>query len=186
MCIKISRTVFDTPKDVVFTGCYVPPENSPYYDNLTMKDGVQALEECLMEVLGNEEHYMVLCGDLNARTGSSQPVMNDDSCDMVPFSFDAHDVMVDRRTKDIGVNNFGFSLLNLCIAVDGVILNGFCDDDRAGEFTYVSPHGSSLIDYFIVSEELLSRRLCLSVGDRIDSWHRPVFLAVSFKPSMVR
>ena len=53
-------------------------------------------------------------------------------------------------------------------------MNGFCDSDVDGQFTYVSPHGSSVIDYFIVSEPLFPSHCELSVGDRVDSWHLPV------------
>ena len=59
-----------------------------------------------------------------------------------------------RRPKDIVVNNFGKSLLNLCFMLDCLILNGCCDHDRSGEYTYVSPHGSSVINYFLKSEDL--------------------------------
>ena len=47
------------------------------------------------------------------------------------------------------VNSFGKSLLNLCFLLDCVILNGCCNGDRKGEYTYVSPHGSSAIDYCV-------------------------------------
>ena len=58
--------------------------------------------------------------------------------------------------------------------LDCVIVNGFCDSDVDGQFTYVSPHGSSVIDYFIVSEPLFPSHCELCVGDRVDSWHLPV------------
>ena len=74
------------------------------------------------------------------------------------------------------VNNFGKSLLNLCFMLDCLILNGCCDHDRSGEYTYVSPHGSSLINYFLKSEDLFLVKCNLRVGDRVDSWHKPVEL----------
>ena len=60
----------------------------------------------------------------------------------------------DRLSKDIVLNNIGKSLLNLCFMLDCLILNGCCDHDRSGEYTYVSPHGSSVINYFLKSEDL--------------------------------
>ena len=35
----------------------------------------------------------------------------------------------------------------------------------------MSPHGRSVIDYFIISEDLFPE---LRVGDRVASWHLPV------------
>eukprot|EP00745_Piridium_sociabile_P008852 TRINITY_DN16023_c0_g1_i11.p1 TRINITY_DN16023_c0_g1~~TRINITY_DN16023_c0_g1_i11.p1 ORF type:complete len:135 (+),score=10.08 TRINITY_DN16023_c0_g1_i11:92-496(+) len=58
--------------------------------------------------------------------------------------------------------------------LDCIIVNGACAGDIDGEFTYVSPHGNSVIDYFIISKELFSSECRLHVGDRVDSWHLPV------------
>ena len=85
-----------------------------------------------------------------------------------------------RRPKDIVVNNFGKSLLNLCFMFDCVILNS----DRSGEYTYVSPHGSSVIDYFRMSEDLFSANCNLPVGDRVDSCHMPVKLILILMPTV--
>ena len=60
--------------------------------------------------------------------------------------------------------------------LDYVILNGCCNGNRSGEYTYVSPHGSSVIDYFPMSEDLFSANHNMRVGDRADSWHMPVEL----------
>ena len=40
----------------------------------------------------------------------------------------------------------------------------------------MSPHGSSVIDYFLMSEDLFSDKCNLRVGDRVDAWHMPVEL----------
>ena len=50
-----------------------------------------------------------------------------------------------------------------------VILNGCCNGDRSGEYTYVSPHGSSVIGYFLMSEDLFSANCNFRVDDRVDS-----------------
>ena len=60
--------------------------------------------------------------------------------------------------------------------LDCVILNGCCDGDRSGIYTYVSPHGSSVINYFIMSEDLFSANCNLRLSDRVDSWHMPLEL----------
>ena len=64
------------------------------------------------------------------------------------------------------MNNLGKSLLNLCFMLDCVLVKGFCNSAADGEFTaYVSPHDSSVIDYFIISEGLFSVLCELRVGN---------------------
>ena len=172
--VKIDRCVFNLDKDVLLIACYVAPENSPLYDTLELNDGIQILEESILQAVQNEDLYYLLCGDLNARTGCEQSKLAEvftytPGCD----DNDDGDCTC-RCSKDSIVNNFGKSLLNLCFMLDCVIVNGFCDSDVDGQFTYVSPHGSSVIDYFIVSEPLFPSHCELCVGDRVDSWHLPV------------
>ena len=57
--------------------------------------------------------------------------------------------------------------------LDCVIVNEFCNSDASGEFTYVSPHDSSVTDNFIISEDLFSVHCELRIGDRVDLWHLP-------------
>ena len=84
-------------------------------------------------------------------------------------SVDNSDASLGRRSKDRTVHKFGKSLLNMCFMLDCIIVNGFYNSDVDGEFTYVSPHGSSVIDYFIISEDLFSAHCELRVGNRVDS-----------------
>ena len=62
------------------------------------------------------------------------------------------------------------------LLLDCVIVNGFCNSDANGEFTYVSPHGSRVIDCFIIPKDSFSIHCELRVGDCVDSWHLPVEL----------
>ena len=111
------------------------------------------LEEKLLQVIRDEDVHTLLCGDLNARTGCAQPKLDDN------YTLGSEEDVIrgdwaDRRSEDIVVNNTGKSMLNLCFMLDCVILNGCCNGDRSGEYTYVSPHGSSVTDYFLMSEDL--------------------------------
>ena len=172
--VRVDKSVFSLDKDVLLIASYVAPENSPLYDTLELKDGILILEESILQMVENEDPYILLCGDLNARTGCEQPKLEEMS-NYTPGSDDNDDgVCRYRCSKDSTVNNFGKSLLNLCFMLDCVIVNGFCNGDANGEFTYVSPHGSSVIDYFIISEDLFPDHCELRIGDRVDSWHLPV------------
>ena len=59
-----------------------------------------------------------------------------------------------------------------------MILNGMCSRDPKGSFTLVSPHGNSIINYFIVSADLLQ--------SRIESWHMPVKLSLNIRNNAVK
>ena len=144
-------------------------------DTLELKDGILILEEGILQAVQNEDLYVLICGDLNARTGCEQP--KQESMLNYSPSFDDDDDydegggdVLYRYSMDKGVNNFGKSLLNLCFLLDCRIVNGSCSSDKCGDFTYVSPHGSSVIDYCVISSELFLLNCCdLQVGNTIDS-----------------
>ena len=47
--------------------------NSPFCDSMDLKDGIVILEENLVQEICDEDLYILLYGDLNARTGCDQP-----------------------------------------------------------------------------------------------------------------
>ena len=91
-----------------------------------------------------------------------------------------------RRSEDNVVNGYGRSLLEMCAGFEFMILNGMCISDPKGSFTFVSQHGNRIIDYFIVSEDLLRNNIDMSVQSRIESWHMPVTLSVNIRNNAVK
>ena len=85
------------------------------------------------------------------------------------------------RSEDNVVNGYGRSLLETCAGFEFMILNGICSSDPKGSFTLVSPHGNSIIDYFIVSADLLRNNIDMSVQSRIESWHMPVTQSLNIR-----
>jgi hypothetical protein len=72
-------------------------------------------------------------------------------------------------------------LLDLCDAADLSILNGLVNQGFDGEETFIGPSGSSVIDYFIISNDLCSDQyvLSLEVSDKcVESDHQPVTLVL--------
>ena len=72
------------------------------------------------------------------------------------------------------MNDFGRYLLNVCTEFDLTILNGSVDGSNIGNYTYISPTGCSVVDYFVAAKTLLSLSLRLNTGQRIESKHMPV------------
>ena len=67
-----------------------------------------------------------------------------------------------------------------------MISNGMCSGESKGSFTFVSPHGSTIIDYFIVSADLLRNSIDMSVQSRIESWHMPIALSLNIRNDAVK
>lgn len=64
--LQLDKHALNLNKDVLFCFTYLPPDNSPYYENKQLK-GVQMFENQLLE-MDIENVHLVILGDLNART----------------------------------------------------------------------------------------------------------------------
>jgi hypothetical protein len=179
----ISKEVFGLEKDVLYVCAYIQPEGSRYYTFLGVEgDGIAMLENCLIDhALAENDYYVFLSGDLNARTSNvSQQITQDyDTFD------DLHRDSVDsvRYSQDSTLNGFGKSLLDMCTALNLCIMNGMCHGDLKGCYTYVCDSGSSVIDYFLMSSDLLALvydKCTLNVLDCIETNHMPVVCSVLF------
>lgn len=186
LCLKLSKTLLNTEGDIIFMAAYVPPTTSPYYNTKQTKCHIDELECCLLDMF--EKHgdlQVILCGDLNARTGQYQsnvcPVDEMDSADKRCDPY-----VCTRSSEDKVANQFGWELLSLCTSFSMHILNGNCTPDLSEHFTYVSVHGNSVIDYFVVSDELSSRSKRLAVDERVESSHMPLWFTFSVDCAHVR
>ncbi|CAG2201919.1 unnamed protein product [Mytilus edulis] len=70
-----------------------------------------------------------------------------------------------RCSYDIKVDSRGKQLLDLCIASKLRILNGRMWGDSYGKYTCMKAVGSSVVDYVIVSEDLIADTLFFHVAD---------------------
>ena len=69
--------------------------------------------------------------------------------------------------------------MNMCTAVNLCILNGMCHGDHLGRYTYFSDAGSSVNDYFLLSNDLFAvvgDSCKLVISERIESDHMPIEL----------
>ena len=147
------------------------------------------VEQCILDVIESlGDLPLILFGDFNARTGNE----NSDAADTVDCGFDIFGNSEDahssphRVSKDTVVNDFGRYLLNVCTEFDLTILNGSVDGSNIGNYTYISPTGCSVVDYFVASKTLLSLSLRLNVGQRIESKHMPVELLIESNNTEVK
>ena len=180
--LKLASNLFGTDTPVVLLGVYIPPISSNYYRETEIHNGVALVEQCILDLIEEiGEVPFILLGDFNARTGNNSPESGED--EQVLFDIFA-DTDYDlgrangRSSKDKEVNDFGKYLLNVCEEFDFQILNGSKYDCDCGNFTYVSSSGCSVIDYYIISRNLLPLSLSLKVAQRVESKHMPVELTI--------
>ena len=178
----VDKSVFSVSKNVVLICCYIPPEGSRYYNHFGLDDGISLIENCLTDDIKDiNDYFVIIVGDFNSRTANaSQPVtFNNNVVDELHVS---QSVSNGRRSQDAVVNGFGKLLLNLCTSFNLCILNGRCHGDPEGRYTYITDMGSSVVDYFLMSCDLLA---CiwddcqLVVQDRSESDHMPVVLTIA-------
>ncbi len=63
----------------------------------------------------------------------------------------------ERKCMDRKHNQFGKSLVDLCITKNVHMLNGRVGNDKEGNFTYITPNGKSVVDYIICSSILFNQ-----------------------------
>ena len=86
-------------------------------------------------------------------------------------------------SQDTNINTFGKSLLFMCTVLNLCILNGTCDGDRLGAYTYICDAWSSVVDYFVLSCDLyasLFNKCQLHVIEKTYCKHMPVRMTVNF------
>ena len=120
--------------------------------------------------------YVILAGDLNSRTASNSQISSMNSNIFDPLQ-ESQPVNQNRKSQDSVVYNYGKLLLNLCPTFDLCILKSVCKGDLQGCYTCISETGSSVNDYFILSNDLyaLIHSTCeLCVTGRVESDHMPL------------
>ena len=130
-----------------------PPIESPYYN------------EDMFNILENEinqfqaQGHVIVCGDVNARTGNDLDTINTQGDKYIPGSDNISSPNCPPRNNyDKTTNKHGAQLLKLCRSLGLYIVNGRVRGDSYGRYTYGSPLGNSAVDYFITDLSLESLR----------------------------
>ena len=177
--LKLSKEAFGCDRDIMYIATYIPPPGSPFYDLSETACHITELDTCINELMEKDRDLHIICnGDFNARTANYQ--INTEFCQMDGGDYEPFCKVSlfepTRTSQDREVNAFGRRLLETCACYGLEILNGFCPGDETGNFTYLSEHGYSVVDYFLMSSDILYLAETLNVNDRIESDHMPVEL----------
>ena len=169
LTFRIDKELFKTTCDIFLLVVYIPPMGSPFYENRDTGNGIDILDDCLSQI---EDRYgdvhLMLCGDFNARTGSLNT-----RCDSFLPNVRNEVYGSERSSGDNVVNTFGRSFLSLCLAYGLRIVNGITLR-HSDKLTYISENGASVIDYLVVSDDLLRYCVSLNVGESTCSPHLPM------------
>ena len=77
IAVRVDKSVFNADKDLLLTTSHVVFEHGPLYDSMDLKGGIVISEEKLLQIIRDEDVNILLCGNLNARTGCKQPKLDD-------------------------------------------------------------------------------------------------------------
>jgi len=188
--LKLSECLFGLCKPVIMICAYVPPYDSKFWNVTKQGYGFEIIEECVIDMFEKYgDIHLLICGDLNARTGSGNFVKNnitDFLDDTGTFQYDDCDDCdggndFSRRSEDKVTNVFGKQLLEICNMFDCIILNGLCKRGFDDASTFISQSGCSVIDYFLISDELCTADFVRSFNIRslVDSTHLPICLEIA-------
>jgi len=185
--LEMDGQLLSLSKPLIHIYCYIPPSDSPAYDDLPPGSprGIELVEQCILDLYqSKQDFYLLIAGDLNARTGIRNSKL---MYDALSTSGDS-EFYVDRKSQDNVVNNFGTQLLSMCEACNCSILNGALTWQFDDSVTFISRQGASVIDLFILSNDLCSDSLLdkLYVDTScVDTDHLPVVLHVASKSPQI-
>jgi hypothetical protein len=102
---------------------------------------------------------VVLMGDFNSRTGLRSDCPNYEGDKYLPMpAHDTYSLPVPRQSHDRHDNcTYGKQLLNMCASTGLFIANGRVFGDTRGVYTCHQYSGSSVVDYLLVSNDIISQ-----------------------------
>ena len=172
-------------KDIIMYFAYVSPEGSSIYNTREEKDGIIKIQNDLETLRFHyPDCYLLLAGDLNARTKDLLDYLPDDDLSHIfgDTDYDSSTFCTARNNRDsVFINNFGKSLVTICCLFDVHILNGRFSNDINGEYTCNANDGVSVVDYIAASTDLFPYISNFEVLDIDESDHFPITCTLSLK-----
>ena len=181
--LLFDKTVFSSyNKGLLFIGLYIPPHGSPIFSRVNQS----VLELLENELIQNDvltiNNSVLLCGDLNARTG--ELLEYDTSDTNVGQLAEFNDILTPellppRTSNDKVINSMGRELITFLKNYSLYIVNGRAGDeiDRGG-FTFIDTVGCSVIDYFVCSDDIFKLIKSFKIDNNGSFKHLPLILSI--------
>ncbi|CAG2254084.1 unnamed protein product [Mytilus edulis] len=180
--IKLDHMFFSISRDVFVAVVYISPEYSSYNNKNNDIESIYSI------LLSDVEKYssmgdIIIQGDFNAYTNTQLDFIEFDNVTELVNLDDSEyhpDRVLSRNNLDHKhTNNSGKLLLNMCKEAKIRILNGRTIGDLNGQPTCITYNGSSVVDYTLISEELIDSIGYFVVHDFTSlSNHRPISCAM--------
>ena len=158
--VKLDQGFFNLEKEIFLAVVYISPANST--------NNIPDMVSVYSHLLDDIENYspfsdIMIQGDFNAYTNThAEFVLNDevDHCNLDDVHYKYDNILPRNNLDHKRTNNSGEMLLEICKESSLRIINGRTTGDLYGKHTCITYNGCSIVDYTIVSQELLN---CISI-----------------------
>ena len=165
--LKINGQVFNMVNDLYLCLCYILPQGSSRQPLIEIPV-LDRISDFILEIANetNNNYNLMICGDFNSRTSTNLDFVlydNDANIHALPSDYTI-DENLPRFSQDYITNQNGRNLLEFCILNNLRICNGRVGADKGiGKYTFVGKAGCSVVDYVLVSSDLLQHILYFEV-----------------------
>lgn len=179
--LRCTKKVLLTERDIYVINVYVSPKNSSYAakNNYEPFEELSRVLDCLAK---REDGELILMGDFNSRIGVNKDFMCEDkSSDFLPIPNEVANCFSynKRNSEDKLTNSYKNDFLDFVLGYKLIILNGRTIGDIYGRYTCIKWNGSSLIDYGIVSSDIVKSVTSFKVLSFTEhSDHKPIRLCI--------
>ena len=175
LAIKIKKTLLNTSKDLLFVSIYNHPRESVFYKNKPYYSTLEQVEHFLASNIEEGKDLDILInGDLNARIGdwafTEEESINPEGGEN-PYTYN-------RQSQDQQLNGYGKVLIELCTSFGLTPIAGLIEKNFSSVCTFLGHRGSSLVDHFLASVNILDHVTKYMVANRIESNHLPIVLTM--------
>ena len=177
MCwqLNLKKSLCNTAKDLLLVTMYNHPKDSIFYKNKPYYSTLEQTEQFLANNIKEGKDFdIIINGGLNARVGDW--AFSEEENDNLDWG--EHPYTYTRKSQDQQINGPGKILIELCSSFSLSPIAGLIEKNFSSAFTFIGHRGSSLIDHFIVSVNILDLVINYSVANRIESNHLPIVLTI--------
>ena len=175
LAVKLKKSLCNTAKDLLLVTIYNHPKDSIFYKNKPYYSTLEQTEQFLANnIEEGKDLDIIINGDLNARVGDwAFSEEENDNLDWGEYQY-----TYTRKSQDQQINGPGKTLIELCSSFSLSPIAGLIEKNFSSAFTFIGHRGSSLIDHFIVSVNILDHVTKYTVANRIESNHLPIVLSL--------
>ena len=177
LAIKISKKILLTSRDLLVISMYNHPKESIFYKNKDYHSTLEQTEQFIANQIEQGKDFDILLkGDLNARIGDWAHEEDEEN-----YNHEGENKYYERESQDTVINGLGKVLIEICTTFSMTPLNGLKEKNFKSQMTFIGHRGSSIIDHFVATTELVDYVYEHETTNRIESNHLPIQLKLKCK-----